>query len=1320
MKTIFKKRAIAVLLALVLCISGLTSLGNTELFAADDYAACVILSDGTETNYVDFNDALDAWVPGSTLKLLKVITIDSAIILRGPGTYTLDLSRYGILQTCKNHDQSITILQVLNAELNIINSATDDYGKCYYLGIEKGECTGRAISYAKLKPDIGKEGEDYIKVPCGFLAGGAAYNEVYNGYAISARNSVVTLENISVAGNTGAGIEIFGDSTLNVNGNTSIIYNTSIYDGTGINAYNSTVNINDTASIKYNDAVTGSIYCYKSNLSLSGNAEVSNNHFYYDIENVYGGGIYIEEGRADISENAKIESNTIISTGNLYGGGIYAKKSEINISDNATIDANTLITKGYFNRDDPFYAIGGGIYASESTVTISGNATIGFNDVIADCENGVAAAGGVALYDGSTLNLCDDVSVIVNTATVTKETGNSYGGGVIAVDADIFMSGNAIISDNEVDSQAKDKAYGGGIYLNNDVVFGIEGKASVIDNRANSNKVAIPSNLYIYDCAYVGPISVTGALTGQISVDNRDKDYKIIEEVLAEATRLYNDGKISETDIEAFSCDDPDYKVVLNDKGQAEIIRVNFDTEKLPDTIIGTPNINVLIKVLQDLKVEGKSWGEYVIVDQDKVPVLGENTYILKYVPYDTAAHNAIENIIWTFKLFQDIADENEISVIEKDTQVAYTGSPAYQKIRLLYEKENYELIEGKDYTRECNSINIGRATTKIKGIGRFGGETEFDFEIVKPDPIPDELPATWDKSPWLLNDYFYEISQEESAKGQYAIDSEYYEDFYSTEFQPGENIIHLHYNPYDNNYRSIDVEWHVNLTHTVCDMEKGEIIYREATPYEPGEKIIASICKICGYWGTGEGETYYLDINDNTYFNFDGTEPSVGIIEPLFTIKFDDYLLQKDIDYTIFVNEETSCHALVTIKGCGNFTGEIKYEIKIDDHETELIEREGIESTCTTKGFYYKVKRCKKCYKEFEVEEVELPLKSHVEGNWEILVPATATTPGKRVKRCTECNLILESEEIPATGVPSGTVTPINNTPAGNGTSSGNNTPVENETPVNTGTPTGTDTPVSTGTPAGTENPAGTETPANTGSDTPADTDTKASEVTGNPEKTETETTAKTDDNPVIKTEEPVNKGSVVSDGSANADYEITSTGSRKNTAQYDNFDGKATTVEIPETVKVNDKVYSVTTLDPKAFAGNTVVKKVVLTDKITKISKNSFNGCTGLKKLVFGNNTKVIGANALKGCSSLTSLNITENVENIRKNAFAGCDNLKKLVIRSNKFTNESEIKNVLKNLSEGCAVYVTKDMKATYKKLLKELKLTKSIKLKTIKNS
>ena len=170
----------------------------------------------------------------------------------------------------------------------------------------------------------------------------------------------------------------------------------------------------------------------------------------------------------------------------------------------------------------------------------------------------------------------------------------------------------------------------------------------------------------------------------------------------------------------------------------------------------------------------------------------------------------------------------------------------------------------------------------------------------------------------------------------------------------------------------------------------------------------------------------------------------------------------------------------------------------------------------------------------------------------------------------------------------------------------------------------------------------------------------------------------------------------------------------------QFENISSDATTVEIPEAVQVNETEYNVTSLDPKAFAGNTVVKKVVLTDKITKISKNSFNGCTGLKKLVFGNKTKVIGANALKGCSSLTSLNITENVENIRKNAFAGCDNLKKLVIRSNKFTNESEIKNVLKNLSEGCAVYVTKDMKATYKKLLKELKLTKSIKLKTIKNS
>ena len=273
-----------------------------------------------------------------------------------------------------------------------------------------------------------------------------------------------------------------------------------------------------------------------------------------------------------------------------------------------------------------------------------------------------------------------------------------------------------------------------------------------------------------------------------------------------------------------------------------------------------------------------------------------------------------------------------------------------------------------------------------------------------------------------------------------------------------------------------------------------------------------------------------------------------------------------------------------------------------------------------------------------------------------------------------------------------------------------------KDKTGTTTGTTTGTSTGTSTGTTTGTS--TGTSTDTTTGTSTGTSTGTTTG--TDTPTGTGSETATQTDYTSGIKTEEPISKGSVVSDESANADYEVTASGKKKNTVEFNNYDGNSSAVEIPDAVIVNNKKYNVTSLDANAFAGNTELKKLVLNDKITKISKNSFDGCTGLKKLVLSNNTKIIGANALNGCTALTSLNIPASVEHIRKDAFAGCENLKKLVIRSNKFTNESEIKNMLNNLSEGCTLAVPKDMKATYKKLLKDLNLTKSIRLKAIKNS
>ena len=86
---------------------------------------------------------------------------------------------------------------------------------------------------------------------------------------------------------------------------------------------------------------------------------------------------------------------------------------------------------------------------------------------------------------------------------------------------------------------------------------------------------------------------------------------------------------------------------------------------------------------------------------------------------------------------------------------------------------------------------------------------------------------------------------------------------------------------------------------------------------------------------------------------------------------------------------------------------------IKATGHDDKLVT---IEPTCDKNGETYL--QCKTCGRK--TESVVLNA-THNPGKWETVKEATATEPGKKVKKCTVCGKVVEEEEIPDTTTTSG-----------------------------------------------------------------------------------------------------------------------------------------------------------------------------------------------------------------------------------------------------------------------------------------------------------
>ena len=89
------------------------------------------------------------------------------------------------------------------------------------------------------------------------------------------------------------------------------------------------------------------------------------------------------------------------------------------------------------------------------------------------------------------------------------------------------------------------------------------------------------------------------------------------------------------------------------------------------------------------------------------------------------------------------------------------------------------------------------------------------------------------------------------------------------------------------------------------------------------------------------------------------------------------------------------------------------------------------------------------------------------------------------------------------------------------------------------------------------------------------------------------------------------------------------------------------------------------VTSIAPRAFAGNGLITSIIMPDSVTNIGLGAFYNCYSLTNVAMGNGLVGIGENAFFGCSALPSVSIPKSTVTIGKGAFVGCSSLRAFTV-------------------------------------------------------
>ena len=104
---------------------------------------------------------------------------------------------------------------------------------------------------------------------------------------------------------------------------------------------------------------------------------------------------------------------------------------------------------------------------------------------------------------------------------------------------------------------------------------------------------------------------------------------------------------------------------------------------------------------------------------------------------------------------------------------------------------------------------------------------------------------------------------------------------------------------------------------------------------------------------------------------------------------------------------------------------------------------------------------------------------------------------------------------------------------------------------------------------------------------------------------------------------------------------------------------------VVIPETISVDGKAYTVTSLGEYCFSGCWGLTSITIPNSVTSLGHNCFGGCSGLTSITIPNSVTSLGNGCFWFCSGLTSITIPNSVTRLGNQCFYECSGLTSITI-------------------------------------------------------
>lgn len=405
-----------------------------------------------DKSYATFEEALENWTDGTTLRLLSDVELEGGISLVGKATRTLDLN--GHVVAPKEGLRGTGSVLSLSAGTLTITDRTEAQGSLR--GYENAVTSNGGVISVTEGATLNLEGGVICEGQTQFYGGG-----------IYAENSTLNLSGGRVYGNSaqysGGGVAVW-DGVLNLSG-TVISSNTSQSRGGGVMIYGGTQKAQATlsgGSVSYNEAYTsgGGVYVGDNGvLTLSGTT-VDHNY-----AKTSGGGVMIygetEKAEATFS-GGSISENTTDENG---GGVVIWKNASLTISESAQINKNHAAIGG------------GGIYMSGQTDELLGVLTMNGGTITENVAE-TGSGGGLKISAGE---------FIMNNGTVSSNQAVASDGGGISLEltAKASFGGSSVVYDNTKGDEENEVA--DNIWFNN-VKEGESGSIKFLQNLTSDAK----------------------------------------------------------------------------------------------------------------------------------------------------------------------------------------------------------------------------------------------------------------------------------------------------------------------------------------------------------------------------------------------------------------------------------------------------------------------------------------------------------------------------------------------------------------------------------------------------------------------------------------------------------------------------------------------------------------------------------------------------------------------------------------------------------------------------------------------------------------